>query len=330
MSPTVGLVMGANAFLTENSFGGYDGMREAASILNAAGVRNIDSASIHGPHEDVMAEIGIAKTFEIDSKWSGAAMRVPSTKEAIIASAEASLKRLKADRFDVYNLHAPDRRVPFEIQLDAINTLYEQGKIKRFGVSNAFGHEIEEMVRIAKENNWVAPSVYQGNYSAVARRPEKELFPILRKYGIAFYAYSPIAGGFLAKEAEQFENEPKGTGRWDPTNFVGRVYHALYNRPAIVEGLRQWNAISKESGIPNAELAYRWVVHNSALRGENGDKILIGPQDTKQTKEILEFVEKGPLDEEIARKIDDIWSVVEKDAPLDNWNDVMSKMNSAP
>ncbi|KAL3440926.1 NADP-dependent oxidoreductase domain-containing protein [Aspergillus insuetus] len=330
MSPTVGLVMGANSFLTENSFGGYDGMKEAASILNAAGVKNIDSAAIHGAHEDVMAEIGIAKTFEIDSKWSGAAMPVPSTKEAIIASAEASLKKMKAEQFDVYYLHAPDRRVPFKLQLEAINTLYEQGKIKRFGVSNAFGHEVEEMVRIAKENNWVTPSVYQGNYSAVARRQEKELFPILGKHGIAFYAYSPIAGGFLAKDAEQFENGSRGTGRWDPTNIVGGIYHALYNRPAIVEGLRQWNAIAKETGIPGVELAYRWVVHNSALRGDNGDKILIGPQDMKQTKEVLEFVNKGPLSEDIANKIDDIWTVVEKDAPLDNWNDVMSKMNITP
>jgi len=181
------------------------------------------------------------------------------------------------------------------------------------------------MVRIAKENNWVAPSVYQGNYSAVSRRPEKELFPILRKYGIAFYAYSPIAGGFLAKEPEQFESGPTGTGRWDPTTFVGNVYHTLYNRPAIVEGLRQWNAISKESGIPKAELAYRWVVHNSALRGENGDKILIGPQDLKQLNEVLVFVKKGPLDEQVVKKIDEVWKVAEKDAPLDTWNDAMAK-----
>jgi hypothetical protein len=71
-------------------------------------------------------------------------------------------------------------------------------------------------------------------------------------------------------------------------------------------------------------------VHNSALRGDNGDKILIGPQDLKQTKEILEFVQKGPLSEGIAKKIDDIWGIAEKDAPLDNWNDVMSKMNITP
>ncbi|KAL2816550.1 NADP-dependent oxidoreductase domain-containing protein [Aspergillus granulosus] len=329
MSPSVGLVMGANCFLTEHSFGGIDGMKEAVSILNAEGVKNIDSAAIHGEHEHIMAKIEIAKTFEIDSKWSGAAMPVPSTKEAIIASAEASLKNMGVDQFDVYCLHAPDRRVALEIQLDAINTLHQQGKIKRFGISNAFGYEVEEMVRIAKDNNWVLPSVYQGNYSAVARRPEKELFPILRQYGIAFYAYSPIAGGFLAKDSEQFGNEPQGTGRWDPSNVVGGLYHFLYNRPAMVEGLRQWNVLSNESRIPKAELAYRWVVHNSALLGENGDKIIIGPQDLRQLNEILEFVKKGPLSDEVGKKIDELWKVVEDDAPLDNWNDGLSKMNFA-
>ncbi|KAL3456390.1 NADP-dependent oxidoreductase domain-containing protein [Aspergillus heterothallicus] len=330
MSQPVELVMGANSFLTENSFGGIERMKEAVSILKHAGVKNIDSATIHGVHEDVMAKLEIAKALEIDSKWSGAAMPVPSTKEDIIASAEASLKKMGAKQFDVYSLHAPDRRVPFEIQLDAVNTLYQQGKIKRFGICNAFGDEIEEMVRIAKENNWVMPSVYQGTYSVVARRPEIELLPILRKHGIAFYSYSPIAGGFLAKDATQFDNGRHGTGRWDPSNVVGKLYHFLYNKPGMVEGLRRWNTISQESGIPKVELAYRWVVHNSALRGEDGDKIIIGPQNTKQMNEILGFVDKGPLNADIARKIDEVWKVVEKDAPLDNWNDGLSKMNFTP
>ena len=86
-------------------------------------------------------------------------------------------------------LHYPDRSVPFEETCIAINQAYREGKFDRFGLSNFAAAEVEQIVDLCKENGFVVPSVYQGLYNAVARQGEKELFPVLRKHGIAFYAY---------------------------------------------------------------------------------------------------------------------------------------------
>jgi aryl-alcohol dehydrogenase-like predicted oxidoreductase len=224
---------------------------------------------------------------------------------------------------DVYYIHAPDRRVPLEGLLAGINTLYQAGKFKRFGLSNYLATEVDEVVRVCREKGYVLPSVYQGNYSAVARRAETELLPTLRKHNISYNAYSPIAGGFLTKDVEVLVSG--GEGRWDPKTTFGKQYHALYNTKNMLEGLKLWDKISKESGIPKVELAYRWVAHNSALSGESGDGVIFGTRTIEQLNQTLAAFAKGPLDSEIAAQIEQVWKIVEVDAPLDNFNDFTGK-----
>jgi aryl-alcohol dehydrogenase-like predicted oxidoreductase len=95
---------------------------------------------------------------------------------------------------DVYYIHAPDRRVPLQDLLAGLDAVYRAGKFKRLGLSNFLPEEVSDVIRICKENGYVLPTVYQGNYNAVARHSETTLLPILRENNIAFYAYSPIAG----------------------------------------------------------------------------------------------------------------------------------------
>jgi aflatoxin B1 aldehyde reductase len=178
------------------------------------------------------------------------------------------------------------------------------------------------VIRVAKENNYILPSVYQGNYSAACRQTETKLFPTLRKHNIAFYAYSPIAGGFLTKSPEQIRNP--APGRWDPNNSLGKLYQTLYNKPAMLHALELWEEIAKEEGISKAELAYRWVAYNSHLRGGLGDAIIIGSKDVDQLKQTLTGLKNGPLSKEAVRKIDEVWRGIEHEAPLDNFNGYIS------
>lgn len=212
----------------------------------------------------------------------------------------------------------PDVRVPLKQTLEGIDELYRSGAFKRFGVSNFTIPMVEEVIRIARERGFVQPSVYQGNYNAFSRHVETSLFPLLRKNNIAFYAYSPIAGGFLAKRPEDLAS---GTGRWDPNSEhpAGGIYTSLYVKPPkMLEGLERWGLIAKEEGMSNAELAYRWVVYNSGLRGELGDGVIIGAKNHAQFNEALEGIEKGPLPSEAARKIDELWEVIKDEAPSDD------------
>lgn len=215
-------------------------------------------------------------------------------------------------------MHAPERRSSLEDLLAGINSAYQAGKFKRFGLSNYLAEEVEEVVRICREKNYVVPSVYQGNYSAVARRGEKEIFPTLRKHNISFYAYSPIAGGFLTKDVATLV--AGGQGRWDPNTQLGGIYNALFNKPSMLKGLEQWETISKESGISKAELAYRWAAHNSALKEEFGDAVIVGSRNVEQLNQTLDALSKGPLSAEIAAQIEQVWKIVEADSPLDTFN----------
>ena len=219
---------------------------------------------------------------------------------------------------DIYYLHAPDRQTPFEETLKAINELHKQGRFRRFGVSNFLPEEVEEVVRIAKAKGYVVPSVYQGNYSPIARKQDTLLFPVLRKHNIAFYAYSPLAGGFLTKTREQVESSI--TARWDHKTPVGKIYTTLYSKPAYFEALTKWNAISDESGIPKAELAYRWVAHNSPLKKENGDAIIIGASSPEQVRQTIQGIKRGPLPDKVVKQIDEVWDLIKDDAGLDNFN----------
>jgi aryl-alcohol dehydrogenase-like predicted oxidoreductase len=160
--------------------------------------------------------------------------------------------------------------------------------------------------------------VYQGNYSAIARRVESEIFPTLRKHNISFYAYSPIGGGFLTKDVEKLVSG--GEGRWDPSTPLGSLYNKLYNKPHMLEGLKLWGNIAKTTGISKVELAYRWVAHNSVLKGELGDGLIFGSRTVEQLNQTLAALDNGPLDADVAEQIEKVWTLVEPDAPLDNYN----------
>ncbi|KAL2825123.1 NADP-dependent oxidoreductase domain-containing protein, partial [Aspergillus pseudoustus] len=219
---------------------------------------------------------------------------------------------------DVYYIHAPDRRIPLEHLLSGINTVYTSGSFKRLGLSNFLPHEVLDVIRISKEKGYVLPTVYQGNYNAVARQSESTLLPILRENGIAYYAYSPIAGGFLTKDVGVIE--AGGEGRWDPKTATGGIFTALYGKPAMLEGLRLWGGIAAEAGIPKAELAYRWVAFHSVLSGELGDGLIFGARNGEQLRGTLGGLGNGPLPADVVERIERVWEIVKEDAPVDNFN----------
>ncbi|KAH8894153.1 putative aldehyde reductase [Thozetella sp. PMI_491] len=287
-------------------------------IFREEGVKDFDSARAYPNSEESLGARGIPNEFIVSTKFSGLWLNVPATRENILQSAETSFGLLKTDQVDVYYLHGPDRKTPLEETLGAIDELYKQGRFRRFGLSNFLPKEVEEVIRVAKEKGFVAPTVYQGSYSAVARKPEEELLPLLRKHGFAFYAYSPIAGGFLTKTREQIE---AGEGlRWGRNSALSHGYLGRYGKPSFLDALSTWEAISVEEGIPKAELAFRWIAHNSALKKEHGDALVFGASSPEQVRDTVRAVKKGPISQKAAKQIDELWDLIKADATLDNFN----------
>jgi aflatoxin B1 aldehyde reductase len=152
--------------------------------------------------------------FAISTKCAGGwRAGIALLPENLYRDAHKSLEKLKVKQIDIFYIHAPDRTLKPEDWVPTIHKLYEEGVFKRFGISNFSPEEVKELHAYSEKNNFVQATVYQGNYSAIARNPEKVLFPTLRSRNIAFYAYSPLAGGFLTKTREQL-TEGVGSGRW--------------------------------------------------------------------------------------------------------------------
>ncbi|KAF6820436.1 aldehyde reductase [Colletotrichum sojae] len=193
------------------------------------------------------------------------------------------------------------------------------GKFRRFGLSNYLPCEVEKVVQICKAKGFVPPTVYEGNYNPISRKPEEVFFPMLRKYNMVFYAYSPLAGGFLAKTKEEIL--ARQCPKFDPENgLVGMIYSALYNKPSHFEALEEWGAISRTFGLTKPEMAYRWVAFHSPLDRARGDAMIIGASKLEQLREIVQWLGKGPLPAEVVEKIENVWRIVQHDAGLDNYN----------
>lgn len=211
----------------------------------------------------------------------------------------ASLKALKADSIDLWYLHGPDRSTPFEVTMKGVNDLYKEGYFKRFGLSNFMAWEVAQICEISEKNGWIKPTVYQGVYHALHRAVEPELFPCLRHYGISFYNYNPLAGGYLTDRYHR-DDKPEDHevgSRFDPNRRQGRMYRMRYWNDAYFDALDILRPVAKKHGLTEAECALRWMTHNSMLEREKGDKIIIGASSVKRKSKfpIPKFIYLEPL-----------------------------------
>jgi len=312
---SIKLVFGGAALSEGGAFSKDGQIAEVFAVLKKGGVKNIDTARLYPGSEKAIGSAPGHEDFIIDTKIIGGFAPGTAKKDAIIVDAQDSLDKVKIKQFDILYLHSPDKDIPIEETLEGINEVYKKGIFKRFGLSNFSAEQVQEVYDVAKSKGFVMPSVYQGNYNPVARHLETLLFPTLRKLGFAFYAYSPIAGGFLTKTPQSLD---EGAGRFNDV-ALGGMYKKLYDKPTLREALVEWNDIAEKEQIPKAELAYRWVGYNSALDAEKGDGVIFGASSTKQIEQTAAGLKKGGLSDDAVKRIDAIWKKVEKDAPIDNF-----------
>lgn len=108
--------------------------------------------------------------------------------------------------------------------MKAVNDLYKEGYFTRFAISNYQAWEVAQICEMCKANGWVMPSVYQGVYNALHRSVEAELFPCLRHYKMGFYAYNPLAGGYLTDRyhRDDKDDDHEAGSRFDPNKWQGK------------------------------------------------------------------------------------------------------------
>lgn len=187
-------------------FGPAGDKQEMISVIRKAvesGITFFDTAEAYGPftNEELVGEalapfrdkVAIATKFgfKLDPSGQRSSMGTDSRPEHIKEVAEASLKRLKTDRIDLFYQHRVDPNVPIEDVAGAVKDLIQQGKVKHFGLSEAGAQTI-------RRAHAVQPvTALQSEYSLWWREPEKEIMPTLEELGIGFVPFSPLGKGFL-------------------------------------------------------------------------------------------------------------------------------------
>ncbi|KAI5900351.1 Aldo/keto reductase [Schizophyllum commune H4-8] len=243
----------------------------------------------------------------IDTKASVKAPGAHSA-ENLRKAALQSVAKLAPHKINVYYLHTPDRSVPYEETCEAINQLYKDGIIQEFGLSNYHSWEVAEIYYICKANGWLLPTVYQGRYNAIQREVEAELFPCLRKFGIRFYAYSPLAGGLLSGNfltEEDFDKRPGS--RFDPKT-AGHAHFLRGLAAPVLPVIRELAENLSKYDTPLPEAATRWLQHHSMLDPEKGDRVIIGASLLEQLETNLKTNTLGPLPVEVLQVVDDAGS----------------------
>lgn len=281
------------------TFGEQVSERDAHAILDRAverGINFLDTAEMYsvparqetfGATEAIIgnwfaARPGMRDKVVLATKVAGPSRGMPwvragagMTQEDIAASCEGSLKRLKTDVIDLYQIHWPERNVPafgaiyydptkertqtsIHQQLEALNKLVRAGKVRHIGLSNETPYGVHEFVRLAEQYELPRIATVQNAYCLLNRGVENGLDESMHRLGVSLLAYSPLGFGSL-------------TGKYDAGGFEGAqapqdariakyesVRKQRWGRPEALATARRYNALAREHGLSPTKMALAW------------------------------------------------------------------------
>ncbi|KAB0681411.1 aldo/keto reductase [Aureimonas leprariae] len=252
--------LGLGCMGMSQSYGTFDDAESVKTLHRAIelGCDFLDTAEVYGPFtneellgralEDRRDEVTIATKFGFrieDGKNAGTDSRPEHIREVC----EASLKRLRTDRIDLFYQHRVDPNVPIEDVAGAVGELVQAGKVRFFGLSEAG-------VGTIRRAHGVHPvSALQSEYSLWERNLEDDVIPALRELGIGLVPFSPLGRGFLTGTAKPAEEYDEGDFRRGDPRFQGGNFAANMRAADAVR------ALAEEKGAKPGQIALAWLLH---------------------------------------------------------------------
>ncbi len=254
-------------------FGQGESQEEAFALMDAAwelGITSFDTADAYGG--------GRSETWI--GKWIAARGRRPAltskvfhsvvgdpadsglSRDRILRQIDGSLERLGVDRVDTYMIHKPDPETPVAETMGTLDELLQAGKIGAVGASNVNRAWLEEALPVAPV------SVVQNSYSVLDREAEAEVLPYSTEHGIAFTAFGPLTGGWLAGKYRRGQPLPTGsrmTLRPEPYRHL--------DDDAVYRGLEQLEEVAAQRGVDTPTLAFAWLLSDPRVAG-----VIVGPR----------------------------------------------------
>jgi aryl-alcohol dehydrogenase-like predicted oxidoreductase len=241
-------------------YGPRDDRESIATIHRAVelGVTLFDTAEVYGPfvNEELVGRalagrrdrVVIATKFGFTIDGSDR-LGTDSRPEHVREVAEASLRRLRTDRIDLFYQHRVDPAVPIEDVVGAMSDLVREGKVLYLGLSEAG----ESTIRRAHAVHPI--SALQSEYSLWERNLEGRIIPLLRELGIGLVPFSPLGRGFLTGTAKRAEEYPESDYRHGDPRFKGANYDANMAAAAMVR------EVAARKGRTPGQIALAWLLH---------------------------------------------------------------------
>lgn len=179
----------------------------------------------------------------------------------LIASLEASLRRLQTDYLDLYQVHCWDHLTPLEETLATLDTLVRSGKVRYLGASNYAGWQLQRAIDLSRARGWEPFSALQPQYNLLCRSPEWELLPVCRAEGLAVLPWSPLRGGWLSGAYHRGMAAPPPGSRVATAEAEGwGESWSAYNRESTWQLLDTLHAVAAEAGRAPAQVAINWLL----------------------------------------------------------------------
>lgn len=233
---------GVTLFDTADSYGNRGGSESQLGEILGAGRRDIVLATKFGWEMD-----------DVDVKRGG-------SRGYVMKAVEDSLKRLRTDYIDLYQLHKPDARTPIEETLRALDDLVRQGKIRYLGCSNFAAWQVADAAWTSRHHGLEAFVSAQNEYSLLARESEAELMPAMQKFGLGLLPYYPLAGGLLSGKYKRSAALPAGARLTDTKRSAER-FLTERNWSAV----EQLQAFADERGKSLLDVAIGWLLSRPAV-----------------------------------------------------------------
>ena len=248
--------LGINFIDTANQYGGHLGVGTTEAILGKW------LAEDHARRDRIVLATKVHEPMSSDINDRGLSAR------HIQMACEASLRRLRVDHIDLYQLHHVDRTAPIEEIWQAADRLIAQGKIIYLGSSNFPGWKIAQANEKAIARHRLGLVAEQSLYNLIERRAELEVIPACRDYGVGVITWSPLAGGLLAGRSGD------SGGRRDSDPIKAAV-------AARSEQLARFDHLCGELGETTSAVALAWTLHQDGIAAT-----IIGPRSAEQLRSI--------------------------------------------
>ncbi|RYZ10085.1 MAG: aldo/keto reductase [Myxococcales bacterium] len=276
-------------------FGGRAGPEESQRIIDRAieaGINFIDTANVYslGRSEEVVGDAlrrnGHRHHVVLATKVHGNMHpddgldpnQAGNSRRQIIEQAEASLRRLKTDYIDLYQIHRPDPGTAIDETLRALDDLVRSGKVRYIGSSTYAAWQVVESLWASKELGLNRFVTEQPPYNLLDRRIERELIPAATTYGLGLIPWSPLAGGFLSGKYRRQGQQPEG--RFSDRTHIRAA--SLLDNPRAFDAVEALDGVAKEKNVPLSQLALAWTVRQPGITSP-----IIGPRTLEQLEDNL-------------------------------------------